>query len=98
MTGFTALIQAGDSAGIRTLVTNTTQEAGVLSQAATAASAFSDAWVNSGALVPGTFASNLQNATAKLFRELIDITTEIEIQYVSAMLSRFFIRIDLSRP
>lgn len=83
MTGFTPLIEAQDSEGIRALVTNTTQEAGVLSQASTAASAFSDAWIHAGALVPSTFASNLQNATAMLFRELIDITTEIEVQYVS---------------
>ncbi|GJE89845.1 chorismate mutase [Phanerochaete sordida] len=82
VTGFTDLIKAQDAAGIRVLVTNTTQESGVLSQASTAAAAFSDAWSKSGALVPGSFASNLQNATAKLFRELIDITTEIEVQYL----------------
>lgn len=83
---FTALIDAQDATGIRVLVTNTTQEAGVLSQASAAATAFSDAWIKSGALVPATFASSLQNATARVFRELIDITTEIEIQY---LLQRF---------
>ncbi|EKM58646.1 uncharacterized protein PHACADRAFT_27093 [Phanerochaete carnosa HHB-10118-sp] len=82
VTGFTTLIEAQDSAGTRVLVTNTTQEAGVSSQAFTAAAAFSDAWLDAGALVSNDFASNLQNATAKLFRELIDITTEIEIQYL----------------
>ncbi|KAJ3559076.1 hypothetical protein NM688_g565 [Phlebia brevispora] len=83
VTGFTQLIKARDADGIRTLVTNTTQEAGVLAQAATAVSAFTEAWVSSGALVPDTFGSTLQQAAAVLFRELIDITTEIEIQYVS---------------
>ena len=85
VTGFTSLIQAKDSAGIRALVTNTTQEAGVLSQASAAAGAFAQAWVTSGALVSDAFADNLQNAAAKLFRELIDITTDIEIQYVSSV-------------
>ena len=84
VTGFTELIKAKDAAGIRVLVTNTTQEAGVLSQASAAASAFSSAWISSGALVPNTFSTTLQAATEVLFRELIDITTEIEIQYVSA--------------
>ena len=78
VTGFTALIKAKDSAGIRVLVTNTTQEAGVLTQASAAAAAFAKAWTSSGALAPST----LQAATAVLFRELIDITTQIEIEYV----------------
>ena len=82
VTGFTQLIHAKDAATIRVLVTNTTQEAGVLAQAAAVASAFSGAWVASGALVPNTFPGTLQAAAAALFRELIDITTEIEIQYV----------------
>ena len=78
VTGFTSLIKAKDSAGIRVLVTNTTQEAGVLTQASAAAAAFATAWTSSGALAPST----LQAATAVLFRELIDITTQIEIEYV----------------
>ncbi|KAL4252148.1 Chorismate mutase [Abortiporus biennis] len=84
VTGYTPLIQAGDDTSIRVLLTNTTQEAGVLAQASTAATSFSNAWVGSGALVSTQFASNLQNAAAKVFRELIDITTEIEIQYLLA--------------
>lgn len=55
----------------------------MLAQANTAATAFANAWVASGALVSSTFTADLQNAAAKTFRELIDITTEIEIQYVS---------------
>ncbi|KIP06274.1 hypothetical protein PHLGIDRAFT_467034 [Phlebiopsis gigantea 11061_1 CR5-6] len=82
VTGFTSLIEAQDGAGIRALVTNTTQEAGVLSQASAAADAFAQAWVTSGASVSDAFANNLQNAAAKLFKELIDITTDIEVQYL----------------
>ena len=89
VTGFTALIKAKDANGIRLLVTNTTQEAGVLAQASTAAMAFATAWTTSGALVPSTFSSNLQAATAVLFRELIDITTQIEIEYVRISYTTF---------
>ncbi|THH27199.1 hypothetical protein EUX98_g6989 [Antrodiella citrinella] len=53
-TSFTPLIQAGNSSQIRVLLTNTTQEAGVLAQAATAAQAFSSAWVTSGAAETAT--------------------------------------------
>lgn len=58
----------------------------MLAQASAAAEAFSGAWAASGALVSSTFAARLQNATAVLFRELIDITTAIEVQYVSPSL------------
>jgi len=84
VTGYTPLIKARDSNTIRTLLTNTTQEASVLAQAATAATAFSTAWVQAGASVAPNFAQNLQSAAAVTFRELIDITTEIEIQYLLA--------------
>jgi chorismate mutase len=97
VTGFTALIKANDTVGIRSLVTNTTQETGVLNQATASAAAFSDAWLKSGALVTDTFASNLQNATATLFRELIDITTEIEIEYVSRNFMSFYAQLLLTQ-
>lgn len=83
VSGFTPLIQQQDSVSIRTLLTNTTQEASVLAQANTAATAFASGWVTSGALVSSTFSTDLTNAAATVFRELIDITTEIEIEYVS---------------
>ncbi len=83
VTGYTDLIKKKDATGLRVLLTHTTQEASVLAQPNTAATAFANAWVASGALVSSTFTSDLQNAAAKTFRELIDITTEIEIQYVS---------------
>ncbi|KII94861.1 hypothetical protein PLICRDRAFT_169570 [Plicaturopsis crispa FD-325 SS-3] len=82
VTGFTPLIRVQNADTIRVLLTNTTQEAGVLAQAQTAANALSSSWVTSGALVPSTFGADLQAAAAKLFRELIDITTQIEIEYL----------------
>ncbi|THH20939.1 hypothetical protein EW146_g511 [Bondarzewia mesenterica] len=87
VTGYTPLIQSNNSEAIRTLLTNTTQETGVLAQASNAADEFSTAWIGSGALVPGAFAGDLRNATARLFRELIDLTTEVEVQYVSEKLT-----------
>ncbi|TCD65031.1 chorismate mutase aro7 [Steccherinum ochraceum] len=86
VSGFTPLIKAINTSQIRTLLTNTTQEAGVLAQAATAATAFSTAWVASGAAEPATFPTQLGNVAAKVFRELIDTTTDIEVQY---LLQRF---------
>lgn len=83
VTVFTSFIQQNDVKSIRDAITNTTQEAGVLSQASNAAAAFAGAWATSGALLSGSFANDLQNATETLFRKLIDVTTEIEIQYVS---------------
>jgi len=85
-TTYTGLIKAKNATAIRTLLTNTTQEASVLAQADVAAIQLSTAWVASGALVPATFQTTIRAAAAKVFRNLIDITTEIEIQY---LLSRF---------
>ncbi|KAF9460569.1 chorismate mutase [Collybia nuda] len=82
VTVFVPLIKSKDAGTIRTLLTNTAQEANVLAQAATAATAFSTAWITSGASFPPATGVNLQNAAAKLFRELIDITTQIEIEYI----------------
>ncbi|KAF8581514.1 chorismate mutase [Ramaria rubella] len=79
---YTPLIQAQNANSIRTLLTNTTQETQVLDQADTAAVALSTAWVTAGALVPDNFEAGVRNAAAKVFRELIDITTEIEIEYL----------------
>lgn len=55
-----------------------------MQQASTAASGFSSAWVMAGASEPPSFGNGLQNVTSKLFRELIDVTTDIEVQYVSS--------------
>lgn len=93
VTTYTTLIKARNSTGIKTLLTNTTQEAAVLAQADAAAKVFSAAWVGSGASVATTFTSDLQNATAKLFRALIDITTEIEVQYVSTFCYMFDVQL-----
>lgn len=82
VTVFTSFIQQNDVKSIRDAVTNTTQKAGVLSQASNAAAAFAGAWATSGALLSGSFANDLQNATETLFRKLINVTTEIEIQYL----------------
>lgn len=79
---YTPLIQAVDATQIRVLLTNTTQEAGVLAQAATAAAAFSTAWITSGAAETPDFPVQLASVAAKVFRELIDVTTDIEIQYL----------------
>lgn len=84
---YTNLIQAKNSTGIRTLLTNTTQETQVLLQADTAAVQLTNAWVGSGALVSSTFQDSVRNAAAKTFRNLIDITTEIEIEYLLARLN-----------
>lgn len=78
------MILSNSSEEIRVLLTNTTQEASVLTHASNSTSTFTGAWIGSGATVPGTFAANLQNATANLYRHLIDLTTEIEVQYVRA--------------
>lgn len=83
---FTPLIKARNSTQIRVLLTNTTQEAGVLAQAATAATAFSTAWTASGAAESTDFPAQLGNVAAKVFRELIDVTTDIEVQYVRSLL------------
>jgi len=86
VTGFTPLIHAQDSTTIRVLLTNTTQEASVLTQAASAASSFSTAWLGAGALEGSTFPANLANITFTVFRRLIDITTDGEVDY---LLQRF---------
>ena len=90
VTGFTSLIKKKDSTNIRVLLTNTTQEDAVMQQASTAASGFSNAWITAGASEPSTFSNSLQTVTSKLFRELIDVTTDIEVQYVSFSMSFFF--------
>ncbi|CAL1715363.1 unnamed protein product [Somion occarium] len=87
VTGFTSLIKSKDATTIRALLTNTTQETGVMAQAATAATAFSNAWTTSGAAETISFVGSLQNVTSKLFRELIDVTTDIEVQYILARLN-----------
>jgi chorismate mutase len=79
---YTPLIHAQNSSAIRTLLTNTTQETQVLQQADAAAVALATAWTAAGELVPATFETSVRSATAKVFRELIDITTEIEIEYL----------------
>ncbi|KAH8103919.1 chorismate mutase [Cristinia sonorae] len=83
---FTSLIQARNTTQIRVLLTNTTQEATVLTGATNAASAFTTAWTSSGALDSPTYASDFSNIAFTTFRRLIDITTDIEVQY---LLERF---------
>ncbi|KIJ34822.1 hypothetical protein M422DRAFT_782724 [Sphaerobolus stellatus SS14] len=79
---YTKLIKARNADGIRTLLTNTTQEASVLAQADTTAIQLSNAWIASGAFVPSTFQDTIRTVAMKTFRNLIDITTEIEVQYL----------------
>ncbi|EPQ50105.1 chorismate mutase [Gloeophyllum trabeum ATCC 11539] len=82
VSAITQMIQTNDTSAILAAVTNTTQEAGVYAQASAAAMAFSNAWLNSGALELTSFNTTLQSATYALFQELIAITTEIEVQYL----------------
>ena len=88
LSSFTPLIKSKDSNTIRVLLTNTTQETSVLDQAASASSALASAWESAqGAANPSPFVTAIQAAAAKVFRELIDITTEVEIQYILARLN-----------
>jgi len=85
VSGFTPLIQKKDSSTIRVLLTNTTQESVVLSTAATAAFNIATAWESAqgaSATVASGVVASVQSAVAKLFRELIDITTQVEIEYI----------------
>lgn len=82
VTQYTALIKANDSNSIRTLLTNTTQESQVLLRADNAASALSTAWIAAGGIVPQVFVGGVSGAAQKVFRELIDITTQVEVEYL----------------
>jgi chorismate mutase len=86
VTTFTDLIKKKDASTIRTLLTNKTQEAGVLAQAKTAADALGNAWIASGGIVDPGFVGKVENAAALVFEELIEITTEYEIKYILARL------------
>lgn len=90
---YTPLIRAQDSAQIRVLLTNTTQEAAVLAQAATAASAFTMAWNSSEAAPSQTLSGDLVNIASTVFRNLIDVTTNVEIEYVGLFILRPLIHI-----
>jgi chorismate mutase len=87
VTQYTALIDAKDAGAIRTLLTNTTQETQVLLSADTTARALSGAWMASRKSVSSDFETRVQTATQKVFRELIDITTMVEIEYLLQRLS-----------
>ncbi|KAF8518332.1 chorismate mutase [Gautieria morchelliformis] len=81
-TVFTQLIKAQDTDSIHTLLVNRTQEGVVLAQADSAAVAFTSAWTAAGGIVPDTFEATVRNATFKVFRNLIDITTQTEVEYL----------------
>lgn len=79
------MIVANQTADIRTALTNTTQEGVVLSQADGAALVIAGAWETASAAPSATasaFVSSVQDAVAKLFRQLIDTTTTIEVEYL----------------
>ncbi|RDB15848.1 putative chorismate mutase [Hypsizygus marmoreus] len=82
VSGYTPLIYRRDASAIRTLLTNVTQEESVLTKAQAASRALASAWVSAGALVPSSFVASVQGAAVKVFRELIDITTQIEVEYL----------------
>ena len=86
---YTPLINAKDANSIRTLLTNVTQEQAVLAQAASASFALATAWETAqgaSSTTSSAFVASIQDAVAKTFRNLIDITTETEVQY---LLQRF---------
>jgi chorismate mutase len=82
---YTQLIKAKNVTGIRALLTNVTQEQAVLAQAASASFALASAWETAQGADPTTtsaFVTGVQAAVAKTFRNLIDITTQVEIEYL----------------
>ncbi|KAG5642662.1 hypothetical protein DXG03_002374 [Asterophora parasitica] len=86
---FTPLIKSGNVNALRTLLTNTTQEKIVLESANSAAFALATAFEaaqNDPPAIAKAFVSRVQTAVARVYRELIDVTKEVEIQY---LLQRF---------
>jgi len=83
---YTPLIHSGNSTALRALVTNTTQEQVVLTQADQAVNATVQAVIASGEIVPPGLLAAARSVVAKLFRELIDETTLVEIDYLLARL------------
>lgn len=81
-TVFQALIKAQDANAILGLLINRTQESVVLAQADGAAVALTSAWTASGGIVPATFEASIRNTTFKVFRNLIDLTTQTELEYL----------------
>ncbi|KAG6853104.1 hypothetical protein C0991_006870 [Blastosporella zonata] len=84
-TKFTPLIEAQDAEAIRALVTVKTQEQTVLSNAADASTVLAAAWGTAqlAPSMPSTyFVERVQAAVSQLYRELIEITTEVEVQYL----------------
>lgn len=82
---YTNLIKHRDRNGIRKLLTNTTQEASVLKDAQTASKALASAWEtaqDASKADSDKFVRDIQKLAAKTFRELIDITTQVEIEYL----------------
>jgi len=87
VTAFTPLIKANNADEIRVLLTNIPQQNTVLSQAANDSSAIATVWETAqGATNPTAFVAAIQNATAQLYNELIEITTQVEIEYILARL------------
>ena len=83
---YTPLIHSANSTGLRALVTNITQEQVVLTQADQVVNATVQAVIASGEIVPPGLLAAARNVVAKLFRELIDVTTQVEIDYLLARL------------
>jgi chorismate mutase len=81
-TVFRALIAAQDADTIHTLLVNRTQEGVVLAQADSAAVALTGAWTAAGGIVPASFEASVRNATFTVFRNLIDVTTQTEVEYL----------------
>ncbi|KAF8879404.1 chorismate mutase [Infundibulicybe gibba] len=82
VTQYASLIKAGDSAAILVLLTDAAQVAAVLTQADNAATVLARSWVAAGQVTEANFESDLRAATETVFRELIDITTQVELEYL----------------
>jgi len=85
ITGYTSLMRSRDADSIRHLLTNTTQEQIVLDGAASASLTLAMAWEGAQTTSPdisNAFVARIQAAVAEVYRELIRVTTEVEVQYL----------------
>ncbi|KAF8063956.1 chorismate mutase [Lyophyllum atratum] len=85
ITAYTPLIQSRDRGSLRVLLTNTTQEQVVLDGAANASLELATAWETAQAASPTistNFITRVQIAVAEVYRELIDMTTDVEMEYL----------------
>ncbi|KAF5378612.1 hypothetical protein D9615_007183 [Tricholomella constricta] len=90
VTGYTPLIRSKNVDAIRALLTNTTQEQVVLDGAARVSITLATAWEaaqTASSAISKDFVARVQTAVVRVYRELIDITTEVEVQYLMQRLS-----------